>query len=577
MTDQAELFKPKEVTPLDSKVREASEVEAKEAGLHNQENKKIHDKTQARHKIGGSATDLMIPKTNQESMALIDPEKGIVYTGSGMVPMVPEDSSRSYAEKLKSIKPMKTEAELEEKKGDATLSWMKEKGLVQPGPVEHEVNYRSGDSMNGSDNLPTITEDQAVNYKVRERSEHAMLVETGIEKHHQATGLPSQNFMTAMTPEMRQKIIEAFQKGSDVSQQSIHETADDVLQRTTKDYIDTAVGVVKFPVDVLVAAGKGLWGILEFERDLKFNPERAQETAGTAGDYIGKALVAGIRLWAAGTEYAFDVQQGGDYRQPFQDLGNTINSWYDTLTPGDQMHVMASISADFGIGAAAGQLRQLAKPGAFVQFLEETAQAVPKNSEAQERATETIKKLIQSITKNDELVTLEGVRIKTSHIDRPTANKPDTDMLMSKADDLEGLGQKHPEKRTKGDHVPENYSPPKWFAGELTKLIERLSPGEQTFISDHHIKIKPIQLVRDKFPVKGNLGACYDPSENTIYVAEKVLKLGKPVANYDLEFAFRHEFGHAYNAKTHQFGDYVSETPDFRTAFKQDIKASFEF
>ena len=29
MTDQSELFKPKEVTPLDSKVREASEVEIK--------------------------------------------------------------------------------------------------------------------------------------------------------------------------------------------------------------------------------------------------------------------------------------------------------------------------------------------------------------------------------------------------------------------------------------------------------------------------------------------------------------------------------------------------------------------
>ncbi|MBZ0186613.1 MAG: hypothetical protein K8F91_10225 [Candidatus Obscuribacterales bacterium] len=159
MTDQSELFKPKEVTPLDSKVREASVVEAKEAGLHNQENKKIHDKTQARHKIGGSATNLMIPKTNQESMALVNSEKGIVYTGSGMVPMVPEGSSRSYAEKLKSIKPVKTEAELEEKKGNTTLSWMKEKGLVQPGPVEHEVSYRSGDPMNGSDNLPTISED----------------------------------------------------------------------------------------------------------------------------------------------------------------------------------------------------------------------------------------------------------------------------------------------------------------------------------------------------------------------------------------------------------------------------------
>ena len=337
MTDQAEKFRPKEVTPLDSRVREASEVETREAGLHNKENKKIRDKTQARHKIGHSASDLMIPQTNQESMGLEDREKGIVYTGAGMVPFVPEDSSRSYAEKLNSIKPAKTEAELNERKGDATLSWMKDKGMIATEPVEQQVSYNPDDPSNGSDNLPAMSEGEAVYYKVHKSPGHTM-VEGGIEQQHQVNeskGATSQNPWQALlklTPEQRQKFIEAMSNaGGDVAKQSINETSDDILRKTAQGYIDTAVGLVKFPIDVAVAAGKGVLGILEFERDLMLNPERARQTAATAGDYIGKALVAGIKLSAAGSEYASGVQQSGDYRRPFQDLGNAINKWYDGL------------------------------------------------------------------------------------------------------------------------------------------------------------------------------------------------------------------------------------------------------
>lgn len=400
MTDQAEKLDKTKETALDSKVREASEVETQEAGLHNEENKKIHDQTQARHKIGHSATDLMIPNQAQQgaSLEMVDEEGGYVLTGKGYKPLVPDDISKSFGEKLRAIPEVNDPALLPDKVADATIEYWQAKGMIPDSStsledLQEQCGYNPEDPNNGSDSLPAMTEDEATYYRVHKQPGHTML-EGGIQERHKVDEPPPANFMAALSPEMRAGVIAAFQKGGQVGQQTIHETTDDILRKTAEGYIDT----IKAPIDVAIAAGKGLWGILEFERDLITNPERAQQTAATAGDYIGKALVAGIKLWGAGSEYAADMQQKGDYGRPFQDLGNAINKWYDSLTPGDQMHAMATVSAGFGLGAAAGQLRQLAKPGAFVQFLEEAAQAVPKNPEAQAKATESVKKLIQAMS-----------------------------------------------------------------------------------------------------------------------------------------------------------------------------------
>lgn len=257
--------------------------------------------------------------------------------------------------------------------------------------AEHQASYNPDSPDHAGDSLPAITSEQAVSYRVGERADGGMLIESGISQKDYQNEWQA---FTELPPDYQRKVIEIFQNGSQVGQQSIGETADDILQKTAQGYID----VVKVPLDIAVMAGKGLLGVLEFERDLLVNPEQAQQNASVAGEHIGKALVAGVKLWAGLSGYASDVQQGGDYRRPFQDLGNALNNWYDGLTPGDQMGIMGNISAGFGIGAAAGQLKNLAKPGAFAQFLEEAASAVPKNPEAQAKAAETIRKLIEGMT-----------------------------------------------------------------------------------------------------------------------------------------------------------------------------------
>ncbi|MEZ4536956.1 MAG: hypothetical protein R3D26_18465 [Cyanobacteriota/Melainabacteria group bacterium] len=261
--------------------------------------------------------------------------------------------------------------------------------------AEHNASFNPDNLDHAGDSLPAVTSEQAVRYRIGERGDGGMLIESGITRQDYQNSYQNEwQAFTELPPDYQRKVIEIFQNGSNVGQQAIHETADDILQKTAQGYIDA----VKVPLDIVVMAGKGLLSVLEFERDLIFNPEQAQQNAAVAGEHIGKALVAGVKLWTGFSGYAADVQQNGDYGRPFQDLGNALNKWYDGLTPGDQMGTMANISAGFGIGAAAGQFKNLAKPGAFAQFLEEAASAVPKNPEAQAKAAETIRKLIETMS-----------------------------------------------------------------------------------------------------------------------------------------------------------------------------------
>lgn len=257
--------------------------------------------------------------------------------------------------------------------------------------AEHNASYNPDNPDHAGDSLPAITSKQAVSYRIGESADGGMLIESGIARQDYQNEWQT---FTRLSPDYQRKVIEIFQNGSQVGQEAIHETADDILQKTAQGYID----VVKVPLDIAVMAGKGLLAVLEFERDLLVNPERAQENAGVAGEHIGNALVEGIKLWSGLSGYASDVQQSGDYKRPFEDLGNALNNWYDNLSPGDQMGIMGNISAGFAIGAAAGQLKNLAKPGAFAQFLEEAASAVPKNPEAQAKAADTIRKLIEAFS-----------------------------------------------------------------------------------------------------------------------------------------------------------------------------------
>ncbi len=349
-------------------------------------------------------------------------------------------------------------------------------------------------------------------------------------------------------------------------------------QEMSRQQFQIMVGTIAGVGDGAVSLAKGaeeaaktLGEIWQFSQEVMLNDPTAIEKAGKAGEAIGKTLVGGVRLWQVSEAYLGDIGATGDYSKPFKDiswLGEQIDQRWNAMTPAEQSRLAAKLSTEFLGGLAAGfGIAKLAKSEKITGVLEELGAAANElGGKSKKKVGKFISGLLDEITPQPTAVTPDGQRI-------PTPRKGRDNYLMSKADDLGDTKGRPPEGRQERGATPENFVASERFMAQLKLVVDRLSEGERNFLAEHNVAIKPIRRMADRFPTRQDLAACYDASENTIYVAEEVPKLGSFVHNYDLEFAFRHEFGHAHNFKAHPFGDPISETPKFRAAFKHDIKS----
>ncbi|MDZ4832580.1 MAG: hypothetical protein SGJ27_02145 [Candidatus Melainabacteria bacterium] len=304
--------------------------------------------------------------------------------------------------------------------------------------------------------------------------------------------------------------------------------------------------------------------------------ERAGKMGDEFGAALGQSIVGGVRLFEAADQYLFNIGYTGDYAKPFRDVvaaGQKLDAQWNQVPPREQERVKAKLITELlesgAIGAGgAGAIQKASK---FTEVLD----AVAIEAKALHAAAKPgIKKAAKAINNAvDELVQPvgdTGIGAKMPIPKRPM--KDETKMLMSKADDLDdGRPRRLDESGMKREPITDKFPPSKRFVAELQQVVEGLSDGERSFLANNDVTIKPIRRVADKFPEQNSLGACYDQSENTIYVAEEVPQLGKFVPNYDLEFGFRHEFGHVYNAKFDSLGAWISDDPGFITAYRKDI------
>lgn len=153
---------------------------------------------------------------------------------------------------------------------------------------------------------------------------------------------------------------------------------------------------------------------------------------------------------------------------------------------------------------------------------------------------------------------------------RPSEAAKENYLAMSKADESEGLP-----RRTEGgkESMPEKIAPSEAFVSELKRVRETLSEAENQFLTKHGIDVRPVRRLEDIKPgIDPQTAGIYDPSENAIYIPEEVMSKGQWRQNPDVMFEIRHEFGHALNAKSHPFGEAISDTKDFIQAFNGDFK-----
>ncbi len=187
-----------------------------------------------------------------------------------------------------------------------------------------------------------------------------------------------------LTQEDLHMLARAFEAGPGAAQASLKETSDEILRRTGESTRDTVLAGIKLVV-----------GLLEYDRDLVLNPEKARKQAAEAGEALGVLVVAGVSITAGGIGYADQVSKSGDYSLPLKHISEGMNRWYDRQSPADQMAIVAEVSTGFGLSAGAVEANKLRKPGTFMEFLKEGLESLPKNPEAERKAIEAISKLFR--------------------------------------------------------------------------------------------------------------------------------------------------------------------------------------
>lgn len=206
--------------------------------------------------------------------------------------------------------------------------------------------------------------------------------------------------------------------------------------------------------------------------------DRAGKMGEEFGAALGQTIVGGVRLFQAANQYLYNIGYTDDYAKPFRDIaaaGQKLDAQWSQLPPREQERIKTKLITEMIESGAigAGGASAVQKASKFTEVLDALAVEAKQLHTA---AKPTIKKAVNAINKAmDELVQPAGdtgMGVKMPIPKDPL--KDETKLLMSKADDLDNLGPRHPEKRMKGDAVPEKYTPPKWFAAELEHVLETM-------------------------------------------------------------------------------------------------------
>ena len=188
--------------------------------------------------------------------------------------------------------------------------------------------------------------------------------------------------------------------------------------------------------------GKSICDVAQFSQDIAENNPRAQETAAQAGQSFGKLLVGGFKVIAVADNYLGSVGAAtvdGDNTKAFRDisaLGQKMNERWQAMSPEEKARIATKATIDnLGPIAAAGTGAKLARSMDIAGALQELgAGARVLGAKEREKYSNVIAGIWDECRPQPMGLTTDG-RLMPIPRDRL---KTDGNMLMSKADDLEG-------------------------------------------------------------------------------------------------------------------------------------------
>jgi hypothetical protein len=337
--------------------------------------------------------------------------------------------------------------------------------------------------------------------------------------------------------------------------------------------------------------GKSVCAVAEFSRELATNDPAAIDKAAQAKEAAGKLFVGCVGLFTIADSYLGNVGATGDYTKPFRDiawLGQKIDERWQAMSPEEKTRVVTKAATENLAGLAVGLgTTKLAKSMHVVEALEQLGKdASQLGGAARAKSGKFIESMLDELLPQPMGVTPDGHLMpiprtpKDSFVEVVKPKAPNENVMLSKADDFgesspklkDGSKQlRDTEKEIKA--ALEKFPPSEKFARQLERVIESMHPDELEHLNEKGIKIIAVRRINDIKPTLDldTLGI-YDPDSKAIYIAEEMLSKGKWQPNFDVMFELRHEFGHALNATSRKFGEWLCDEPAFRNAFKEDFK-----
>lgn len=315
-----------------------------------------------------------------------------------------QDPKESLVEQSRTLEALENAAKTDPV-ADVTLRFRRQADAMEPGPEKEKLTKLAKEqAAEILSSKPIDDQEDCGVHEVPRRAESPLQGQVSYPEE-EIEGV------RRLTPEDFKKLAMAMEVAGPAAEASIKQTTQEILVRTGESSRDTMLAGINLVV-----------GLLKYDRDLIFNPEKAREDAGKAGEGLGLLFVAGVHVSFGTVGTIEQVKQTGDYSLPLRHIGAALNNWYEKQSPADQMAIMSEICAGFGLGAFAGEANKLRKPGAFTAFLKEGLEVLPRNPEAESRALETLSRLFKGrepLRQPASLGSIEQAGAKWSELARP--------------------------------------------------------------------------------------------------------------------------------------------------------------
>ncbi|MDQ5937260.1 MAG: hypothetical protein QG574_4619 [Cyanobacteriota bacterium erpe_2018_sw_21hr_WHONDRS-SW48-000092_B_bin.40] len=253
--------------------------------------------------------------------------------------------------------------------------------------------------------------------------------------------------------------------------------------------------------------GSSIIGVAQFSRDVMTNDPAAIDTAGKAGESLGKLMVGGIHVFGAADAYLGSLGAAttvGDYGKGLRDvawLGQQMNQRWEAMSPEEKSRLATKLTVEnlggLAVGFGADRLAKSVKITEALETLGTEASAM--GSGVREKASKLISRMADELMPQSMGVTPDGrlIPIKTD------AGKIDDFAAKMVGRSGEYVPEHKPMFLAPGPNKVLSKREMEAFGG--LKKLEAMSDGELASIGLRRYEMSKLRLESDEFSLQAKV------------------------------------------------------------------------